>query len=330
MESVTQQIKAKAKGLGFSKVGIARAEVLHNEATHLDEWLERGYNATMGWMKENHEKRTDPGLVVKGARSVISLAKNYYTPVQHSSAPATGKISRYAWGDDYHDIVLEKLKALWEWMKQEFPGAEGRYYVDTGPVMDKVWAQRAGIGWIGKHTNVITQDIGSWIFLAELITTLDLEYDQPATDHCGSCSLCLDACPTGAIVEPYVVDSARCISYLTIEHRGEIDQELQNRLGGWIYGCDICQDVCPWNHKFSLATDEPRFGPREWNIAPSLEDWKDMGQGEFAGKFKGSPLKRAKRGGLVRNIRAVLGGAERNRQGAGPDPVLNASYGKQT
>jgi epoxyqueuosine reductase len=318
METATQKIKAKALQLGFAKVGIARAEELREEATHLHEWLQRGYHATMGWMKENAEKRTDPGLVVNGARSVISLAMNYFTPVQHSSEPGVGKISRYAWGDDYHDIVLEKLKGLWLWMQREFPDAQGRYYVDTGPVMDKVWAQRAGVGWIGKHTNVISQEMGSWIFLAELITTLELESDQPATDHCGTCTLCLDACPTNAIVEPYVVDSNRCISYLTIEHRGEIEDELKNQLEGWIYGCDICQDVCPWNHKFSAESDEQRFHPREWNIEPRLHEWNDLTQEEFTRKFKGSPIKRTKLDGLVRNVRGVLEGVKN--AGGGPRP----------
>jgi epoxyqueuosine reductase len=325
METATQKIKAKALQLGFTKIGVARAEALDEEASHLHEWLRRGWHATMGWMNENAGRRTDPRLVVSDARSVISVAINYFTPIRHSVEPGVGKISRYAWGDDYHDIVLEKLKILWRWMQREFPEAEGRYYVDTGPVMDKVWAQRAGVGWIGKHTNVITQEVGSWVFLGELITTLELEYDQAATDHCGSCSLCLEACPTKAIVEPYVVDSNRCISYLTIEHRGEIEDGLKSQLEGWIYGCDICQDVCPWNHKFSSETEEPRFHPREWNVEPRLQEWSDLTQEEFTRKFKGSPIKRAKLEGLVRNVRGVLEGAKDATGGHRPKPAPDAS-----
>ncbi|MEK9138476.1 MAG: tRNA epoxyqueuosine(34) reductase QueG [Bacteroidota bacterium] len=302
----TQQIKSKVLSLGFTKVGIARAETLEAEAKHLEEWLSRGYSASMEWMSRNIEKRADPRNIVSGAKSVICVAENYYTPTQHSTDPAVGKISRYAWGDDYHDILIDRLKQLWSWMQTEFPGVGGRYYVDTGPAMDKVWAQRAGIGWIAKHTNVITQDHGSWVFLGELITTLELEPDTPATDHCGTCTLCIEACPTGAIVEPYVVDSNRCISYLTIEHHGEISGDVTQQFENWVYGCDICQDVCPWNHKFATATDEPGFEPRAWNVSPRLDEWKGMTQEEFTTKFKGSPIKRTKREGLTRNVRIVL------------------------
>jgi epoxyqueuosine reductase len=235
---------------------------------------------------------------------------NYYTPTQHSDSAGVGKISRYAWGDDYHDIVTEKLKALRSWMQREFPGVEGRYYVDTGPMMDKVWAKRAGIGWIGKHTNVITQDIGSWVFLGGLITTLELEYDSPATDHCGTCSLCIEACPTNAIVEPYVLDSNKCISYLTIEHRGEIDPALHEKFENWIYGCDICQDMCPWNQKFSVVTNEAGFAPRERNVAPKRDEWKEMTQADFTRQFKGSAMKRTKLSGLKRNVRSILSAAK--------------------
>ena len=191
-------------------------------------------------------------------------------------------------------------------MRKEFPGVEGRCYVDTGPVMEKVWAQRAGIGWEGKHTNVINQEIGSWIFLGELITTLELDPDERETDHCGTCTLCIEACPTHAIVEPYVVDSNLCLSYLTIEHRGEITGSVSEQFNGWIYGCDICQDVCPWNQKFAVEATEERFKPRAWNIAPVLEEWKDMTQEEFSAKFKDSAIKRTKREGLTRNVRVVL------------------------
>ncbi len=304
--TATEKIKSKAFSLGFNKVGIAQCEQLSEEAIHLRQWLDKGNHATMDWMPRNFEKRANPALVVEGAKSVISVALNYYTNVQHSRNSETGKISRYAWGDDYHEILTEKLKNLHSWLQREFSGYNGRYYVDTGPVMDKVWAQRSGIGWIGKHTNVITQDIGSWVFLGEIITTLELEPDAPATDHCGTCTLCIEACPTQAITEPYVVDSNRCLSYLTIEHRGEIKGEITEQFDGWIYGCDVCQDVCPWNEKFSVETEEDSFAPRDWNVAPRLEEWKSMGQQEFTAKFKGSPIKRTKREGLVRNVNVVL------------------------
>jgi epoxyqueuosine reductase len=302
----TERIKSKALELGFTKVGIARADELIEEVGRLQEWLARGYHATMSWMARNVERRSDPRRIVPGARSVICVALNYYTPAEHTEAPGVGKISRYAWGDDYHDIVAEKLKVFWNWLQSEFPGVEGRYYVDTGPVMDKVWAQRAGIGWIAKNSNVITQEVGSWVFLGEVITTLALDYDEPATDHCGTCTLCLDACPTQAIVEPYVVDSTKCLSYLTIEHRGEIDGSVRERFENWIYGCDICQDVCPWNQKFAVETREQGFHPRPENLAPQLEAWIEMTEEEFREKFKRSPVKRAKLAGLKRNIRIVV------------------------
>lgn len=302
-----ESIKRKARELGFTHVGIAAAQPLDEEARCLREWLGKGYHGSMRWMSDNPEKRTDPRAVVHGARSVIAVAMNYFTPAQHSTDAGIGKISRYAWGDDYHEILTDRLELLWEWMKTEFSGVEGRYYVDTGPVMDKVWAQRAGIGWIGKHTNVITQDFGSWVFLGELITTLELKPDQHATDHCGDCTLCIEACPTDAIVEPYVVDSNRCLSYLTIEHRGAIAGDVTTKFGNWIYGCDVCQDVCPWNHKFAGVTDEAGFRPREWNLTPVLDEWKDMSQTEFSAKFKGSPIKRTRKDGLVRNVNIVRG-----------------------
>ncbi|MFN0158958.1 MAG: tRNA epoxyqueuosine(34) reductase QueG [Bacteroidota bacterium] len=306
MLGASERIKKKAIELGFSKVGIARAETLDAESGRLEEWLSHGYQGSMEWMTRSKEKRSNPANIVPGAKSVICVAMNYYTPVQHSQERSVGKISRYAWGDDYHDVLTGRLKQLWAWMQAEFPGVEGRYYVDTGPVMEKVWAERAGIGWIAKHTNVITPEFGSWVFLGEIITTLELEPDAPATDHCGTCVLCIEACPTGAITEPYVVDSNRCLSYLTIEHRGEIEGEIKNKFENWIYGCDICQDVCPWNHKFSAETEEGAFRPREWNVAPVLNEWKEMQQPEFAAKFKRSAMKRTKLEGLKRNVEIVL------------------------
>jgi epoxyqueuosine reductase len=304
--SATQAVKAKALELGFNKVGIAKAASLDEEGQRLREWLRRGYHGTMGWMERNMERRVDPRLIIPGAQSVIAVALNYHTHATHTDAPEAGKVSRYAWGDDYHTIVTKKLTQLWSWMQRQFPGIDGRYYVDTGPVMDKVWAERAGIGWIGKHTNVITPDIGSWVFLGEIITTLELDYDEPALDHCGTCTACIEACPTGAIVEEYVVDSNKCISYLTIEHRGPIPDDLSARFQNWIYGCDICQDVCPWNEKFAVTTDEEGFRPRSGNLAPMLANWENMSDEEFRLRFKGSPVKRTRSEGIRRNVRAVL------------------------
>ena len=271
--TAAERVKAQAKAIGFSRVGISRAEPLVDEAKKLDEWLARGYHATMAWMERSVEKRADPRAILPGAHSVIALALNYYTPYQHSSDAATGRISRYAWGDDYHDIVSERMELLRVWMEKEFPGSKGIAYVDTGPMMDKAWAQKAGIGWLGKHTNVITQEFGSWVFLGEIITTADLDPDGAFIDHCGTCTLCIEACPTRAIVEPYVVDSSRCISYLTIEHRGEFTAEESEMLGQWIYGCDVCQDVCPWNHRFAKVSDESTFQDLRSRLKRNRGSW---------------------------------------------------------
>ncbi len=303
--SAARRVRAKAGELGFDAVGIARAQPLDKEGEHLREWLARGYQGGMGWMARDPERRADPQKVLPGARSVIAVAMNYYTQFPHTDDREHGKISRYAWGDDYHDILGGRLQVLANWLALEFPGSRGKTYVDTGPVMDKAWAQRAGIGWLGKHTNIITQEIGSWVFLGEVLTTLELEPDKPALDHCGSCTLCIEACPTGAIVEPYVVDSNRCISYLTIEHRGEIPEHLAADFEGWIYGCDICQDVCPWNRKFAAESPVGGFAPREGNQAPVLAEWETMSAAEFQERFRRSPVKRTKHDGLLRNIRLV-------------------------
>jgi epoxyqueuosine reductase len=303
MMTPAERVKERGKELGFDLVGVARAGALDPEGDRLREWLGRGYEAGMTWMRERVEKRSDPRRVLPGARSVIAVAVNYYTPAEHR--PEGGKISRYAWGDDYHDILSGRLEQFRAWLAGAFPGAESKVYVDTGPVMEKAWAARAGIGWQGKHTNVITREVGSWVFLGEILTTLDLEPDAPALDHCGTCVRCIEACPTGAIVEPYLVDSRLCLSYLTIEHRGPVEGEVTARYEGWIYGCDICQDVCPWNEKFSLPSDEPGFAPREGFVDPELELWRGMTQAEFSARFKGSPIKRTKREGLVRNIGIV-------------------------
>jgi epoxyqueuosine reductase len=301
MKGEVERVKEKALALGFSHVGIAGAEPVQEETLRLREWLSRGYQASMGWMER--KRREDPRTILPGARAVIVTAMNYYTPDRHPDEDGVGKVSRYAWGDDYHRVVLARLGELERWVEGEFPGERALAYVDTGPLQEKALAVRAGIGWQGKHTNVITQDRGSWIFLGEVITTLDLPPDTPAADHCGSCTLCIEACPTGAIVAPYLVDAARCLSYLTIEHRGPVADPPP--YDGWIYGCDICQDVCPWNDKFSVPSAEPAFRARPGNVAPLLEEWEKLTEEEFEARFAGSPIRRAKREGLVRNVRIV-------------------------
>lgn len=304
MVTLTGKIKSYALELGFSKIGIARAGELAEEGQRLREWLGRGYHGTMDWMTRHVEKRSDPSYIVANAKSVISVAMNYYVELQHQNESGVGKITRYAWGDDYHIVITERLNRLVEFLKSEVPTMDARLYVDTGPVMDKAWAVRAGIGWLGKHTNVITREYGSWVFLGEIITDLELDYDEPIADFCGTCTACIDACPTDAIVEPYVLDSNKCISYLTIEHRGDIPDELKPKLEQWVYGCDICQDVCPWN-KFRQETNEQSFYPRPDNVAPQLDDLISLTQDEFARRFRKSPMKRTKLEGLKRNARAV-------------------------
>lgn len=304
-KELTDRIRAQAAALGLDKVGIAPAAPLERERVRLHEWLTRGYQATMRWMVKEPERRSDPRELVPGARSVISVAVNYYHPAVRPDDARFGKISRYAWGEDYHRHLTAGIQTLFDGISQWEPGSSGRYYVDTGPVMEKAWAARAGIGWQGKHTNVITREFGSWVFLGEIITTAELEYDAPAEDLCGSCTACLDACPTGAFPEPYVLDAGRCISYLTIEHRGEIARSLGERFDRWIYGCDICQDVCPWN-RFQKETRHPEYHPREGGVAPVLEEILSLTQEQFSARFRRSPVKRAKREGLQRNASIVL------------------------
>jgi epoxyqueuosine reductase len=303
----SERIKERALAEGFHKVGIVRAEALTAERERLQEWLRRGFHGEMRWMERDPEQRADPRLLFAEARSVVVVALNYYTPHKHADAPGTGKISRYAWGDDYHEAVGSRLKSLLAWIKQEWPEAEGKTCVDTSPMMDKVWAERAGLGWIGKHTNLITRDYGSWVFIGELLLNLELEAEGERTeDHCGTCTLCIEACPTGAITEAYVVDSNKCISYATIELRApEIPAEVAAKLDGWLYGCDVCQDVCPWN-RFEKETNEQRFEPRPGNIAPGLPEILQLTPDTYAARFRRSTIKRAKLNGLQRNARALV------------------------
>ncbi|MFZ1729913.1 MAG: tRNA epoxyqueuosine(34) reductase QueG [Bacteroidota bacterium] len=303
---MTDRIREKALALGFSHVGFAAAKALDAEAVHLNEWLDGGRHAGMQWLARDPQRRCDPSLVLEECSTVISVAMNYYTKQQHSTDPEAARISRYAWGDDYHDILSSRLAELEKFMVAEEPEARTRRYVDTGPVMDKAWAVRAGIGWQGKHSNVITRDRGSWVFLGEILTTLELVNDVPMEDFCGTCTSCIEACPTNAIIQPYVVDSARCISYLTIEHRGEFPEEAPKEdFQNWIYGCDICQDVCPWN-SFAQQTTEAGYEPRQWNIAPAIAEFAEITDDEFRRRFRRSPIKRTKVDGLRRNARTLL------------------------
>jgi epoxyqueuosine reductase len=303
---LSAQIKNYAARLGFEKVGIASAQKLQHEKDRLAQWLARGYHSEMKWMARDPQQRADPEKLFPAAKSVVVVALNYYTDHQHSENSMSGKISRYAWGDDYHDIVGEKLHELLKWIKGELPEAEGKVCVDIQPMMDKAWAVRGGLGWIGKHTNLITEDFGSWVFIGELLLNLDLEYDSAeVADQCGSCTLCIDACPTGAIVEPYVLDANLCISYATIESRAPaIREEVAAHLEGWLYGCDICQDVCPWN-QMTPASNDLRFEPREGSVNAGLEDILTLSAETYAERFRHSAIKRAKLAGLQRNARAL-------------------------
>jgi epoxyqueuosine reductase len=309
---LSAEIRERARAEGFEKVGIVSAAALLPERERLREWLELGFHGEMSWMESDAEQRTDPREFFPPARSVVVVALNYYTPQRHGDDPGTGKVSRYAWGDDYHEVVGDKLRSVLSWIKERYRDADGKVCVDIQPVMDKTWAARAGLGWIGKHTNLITLEYGSWVFLGELLLNLELEYDsEGVADHCGTCTLCLDACPTGAIVEPYVVDSRACISYATIELRApEIPDPVAGKMEGWIYGCDICQDVCPWN-RFEQPTSEQRFGPRPGNVNAGLSEMIALTPETYAERFRHSAMKRAKLTGLQRNARTLL----RERQG---------------
>ena len=313
-ERLKHDLKAEAARLGFDACGVAVAERLDDEAQRLEAWLRDGRHGTMGWMENHFEKRVDPRQLVDGARSVVSVLHNYYQPVDRPSPPsggAVGQISRYAWGDDYHEVMKERLWALYNWLDERAGGISGRAFVDSAPVLDKAWARRSGLGWQGKHSNLINRDLGSFFFIGELIIDVPLPPDGPLPDYCGRCTRCLDACPTDAIVQPYVVDANRCISYLTIEHRGDdVPADLQPGMGTWIFGCDVCQDVCPWN-KFKRPTQEPRYLPRPGITDTELREWVEIDLEEFRRRFRKSPVKRPKFEGFQRNVRAALANSRR-------------------
>lgn len=294
-----QVVIEKAKELGFDLVGFTCADKLTIETENLKEWLKRGYHGTMEYMSRNFEKRFDVKNILPDAHSVISLAMNYYSRHNYSDQKGFGKVSRYAWGKDYHLVIWEKLEIFEEELKKHDSAFQCLTYVDTGPVMDKAWAVRTGIGWLGKHTNVITRELGSWIFLATVITNYEFDYNKPVADFCGSCTACIDACPTNAIVQEYVVDANKCISYLTIENRNSIPNKFKDQFDNWLFGCDICQDVCPWNNKFSVLSNEMEFEPVNKEI--SLEEVSSMDEERFKQRFETSPIKRAKLSGMKRN-----------------------------
>lgn len=297
----TRWIKAEAKRLGFSACGISKAGYLEEEAPRLESYLKNNYQGKMSYLENHFDKRLDPTLLVEGAKSVVSLLFNYFPPeTQHD--PDAPKISKYAYGTDYHFVVKDKLNLLLEFIREKIGEVDGRAFVDSAPVLDRAWAKKSGLGWIGKNANLIMHKAGSFYFIAELIIDLELEPDQPIKDYCGTCTRCLDACPTGAIVSPKVVDGSRCISYFTIELKDEIPASMKGKFDNWAFGCDVCQDVCPWN-RFSIAHSEPQFGPRQEIINMSKRDWEEITQETFSKIFKNSAVKRTKFSGLARNLR---------------------------
>jgi len=297
----TTLIKAEAARLGFDACGIAKAEQLDDDARRLEQWLNKGYQGTMHYMERNFDLRTDPRKLVPGAKSVITMILNYYPETQqHEEAP---KVAKYAWGTDYHFVIREKLNTLLQYIRDNIGEVDGRGFVDSAPVLERTWAQKSGLGWVGKNANLLTKHSGSFFFIATLICDLELDYDNPfATDHCGTCTRCIDACPTDAIVGPTVVDGSKCISYFTIELKDAlIPTEFHDKMEDWMFGCDICQDVCPWN-RFSKPHSEPHFSPIPEILNLSRGEWEAMSEDAFKKTFKNSPLARAKWKGIQRNL----------------------------
>ncbi|WP_420825359.1 tRNA epoxyqueuosine(34) reductase QueG [Psychroserpens algicola] len=295
----SQFIKSEAKRLGFLSCGISKAQFLEEEAPRLEKWLKNNAHGEMRYMENHFDKRLDPTKLVEGSKSVVSLLLNYYpSEIQN---PESYKLSKYAYGTDYHFVIKDKLKSLLQVIQDEIGDVHGRAFVDSAPVLDKAWAAKSGLGWIGKHSNLLTQQIGSFYFIAELIIDLELEYDHATTDHCGTCTACIDACPTQAITEPYVVDGSKCISYFTIELKENIPSEFKGQFDDWMFGCDVCQDVCPWN-RFSKAHSEPLFNPHPDLLSMTKKDWDEITEDTFRKVFKKSAVKRTKFEGLQRNI----------------------------
>jgi epoxyqueuosine reductase len=295
------KIKSEAKALGFLSCGISKADFLEEEAPRLEKWLNQGHHGTMSYMARHYDKRLDPRLLVPDAKSVVSLLLNYHTPEKQID-PQAPKISSYAFGTDYHFVIKKKLKELMQFIHSEIGEVNGRIFVDSAPVMDKAWAAKSGLGWIGKNTNLISKKVGSFFFVAELILDLELDYDFPTTDHCGSCTACIDACPTEALIQPYQIDGIKCISYLTIELKEQIPSEFKGKMDNWAFGCDVCQTICPWN-RFATPHEEKDFEPHPELLSLSKREWEEMTEGIFNQVFKNSAVKRTKFEGLKRNIK---------------------------
>ena len=298
--SFTQYIKEKAKDIGFEKIGITQAVSTDEERIQLKDWLKNKHHGTMNWMEKRKDERGSIFNYFTEVKSVISVGLNYYSGHDQNDLKSNYKFSNYAWGDDYHHIIKSKLYELMKHIKDEYPDIKAIACVDTSPIMEKLWAQKSGIGWQGKHTNLITRDYGSWLFLGEILVDIELEYDNEfIEDLCGSCTACIDSCPTHALDE-YQIYAEKCISYFTIEHKGEFPSNTE--LDNWIYGCDICQEVCPWNQNFSQITNEKKFYPKEEILFWTDKDWESISTDEFRKIFKGSAVKRTKHAGLLRNI----------------------------
>ena len=296
----TDLIKTEAKRLGFLSCGISKAEFLETEAPRLEKWLNSNMHGEMHYMENHFDKRLDPTKLVDGSKSVISLLLNYF-PSESQKDITAPKISKYAYGTDYHFVIKDKLKHLLHFIQENIGEVNGRAFVDSAPVLDKAWAAKSGLGWIGKHSNLLSQQVGSFYFIAELIIDLELDYDTPTTDHCGTCTACIDACPTQAITEPYVVDGSKCISYFTIELKENIPTEFKGKFDDWMFGCDVCQDVCPWN-RFSKSHNEPLFNPHPELLEMTKKDWEEITEETFRKVFQKSAVKRTKFSGLKRNI----------------------------
>jgi|TARA_B110000238_G_scaffold37468_1_gene39389 epoxyqueuosine reductase len=295
----TNLIKTEAKRLGFLSCGISKAEFLEDEAPRLENWLHKNMHGEMSYMTNHFDKRLDPTLLVPDSKSVVSLLLNYFP--EETQTNNTYKISKYAYGEDYHVVIKDKLRQLLNFIQDEIGEVHGRAFTDSAPVLDKAWAAKSGLGWIGKHSNLITKSNGSFYFIAELIIDLELDYDYAVTDHCGNCTACIDACPTQAITEPYVVDGSKCISYFTIELKNEIPSDMKGKFNDWMFGCDICQDVCPWN-RFSKTHKEPLFNPNQELLSMSKKDWEEITEEVFRKVFEKSAVKRTKYSGFIRNI----------------------------